>query len=64
MKHSDFWNDEPCNGELMLVEDAVRMAELSSGCQMLWCATCGAEFRYQPESKWVTVIYSGCVDKQ
>ena len=64
VKHSGFWDDEPCQGELVIVQDTDRIGDLPPGCQMLWCSRCGTEFRYRPGKKWVTVIYTGCVDKQ
>lgn len=64
MRHSDFFADEPCQGELVLVECADRIYNLPKGCQVLWCAACGTEFRYRSGGKWVTLIYAGFVDKQ
>ena len=44
VRHSDFFADEPCQGELVPVEYADRMYHLPRRCQVLWCSQCGTEF--------------------
>jgi hypothetical protein len=63
MRHSDFFADEPCKGELVAVESD-RILTVAKGHRVFWCTLCGAEFQYQPGSEWVKVIYRGCVDSQ
>jgi len=64
VRHSDFFADEPCTGELVPVEQAEHLADLPKGQRMLWCSVCGTEFRYRLGSEWVKVIYRGFVNTQ
>lgn len=64
VRHSDFFADEPCKGELVAVDCADRIINLPAGCKVYWCSVCGTEFRYRPGVDQVTIIYIGCLNLQ
>jgi hypothetical protein len=54
MRHTDIERAYPCDGELI---------ELTNQCSetptVSLCLSCGREFRYEPDSDWVTIVLPG-----
>jgi hypothetical protein len=52
-RHSDIAPEHGCNGELS------QQNEEPAYVYVAWCSGCGTEFRYEPDSDWVTVVLPG-----
>jgi hypothetical protein len=54
MLHNELIREFPCDGEL------VPVAELSSDWwTVTWCAKCGTEISWEPDSTWVHIVLPG-----
>jgi hypothetical protein len=52
MLHSDIIPEQECDGELLDVGQSKYLTKK-------WRSSCGAEFSYEPDSTWVTIILPG-----
>jgi len=50
-RHSDFFADQDCTGELVPVESADRLLTLPKGSQVFWCWCLELSFGISPWSK-------------
>jgi len=57
MLHSDIVPEHACPGELI---DVSQKPDL----HQVWCASCGTEFTYAPDSDWVTIVFPGMQSTQ
>ena len=53
MRHNDLDRESPCDGELTETQQCTETLTVSV------CLECHTEFRYTPDSDWVTTIYPG-----
>jgi hypothetical protein len=53
MRHSDIIPEHGCNGEL------IQQNEEPVYVYIAWCSGCGTEFRYEPDSDWITFVLPG-----
>ena len=54
MLHNDLISEFPCDGELIPVE-----ALSTPILRVQWCAGCGTEITYTPDSEWVHIVRPG-----
>ena len=54
MFHEDILPEHSCDGEL--IKQTNQFTRLLT---VMWCLGCGTEFRYEPDTAWVTIIYPG-----
>ena len=53
MLNSDVVPEHECYGEL------IELPATPTNVHRAWCASCGAEFSYLPDSDWVTIVLPG-----
>ena len=53
MRHNELDREFPCDGALIATQQSTETLTV------MWCLVCSTEYRYEPDSDWVTVIYPG-----